>query len=231
VVPHRHQRHQDPPAPHPRRVEHVGNHLSHILDMDKWQLNPRIFATRRTLWDPHTIDRFVSVENAQLRRNNARWRDLKCEDVDNLHLPYAIWRHENKYCNPRNQSHSRLAPRCTNPAQQLKLSPRIGRTNHDIKYRTISPSRPSTTPLPSYARHLLSRSARHAQVGRTTRLEHSGISASTPALIDTLRGAIGKSLRSVSSYIRSVLLPLSLATPPRTCPPCYHLNSENTGAS
>jgi hypothetical protein len=33
---------------------------------------------------------------------------------------------------------------------------------------------------PSVARHLLSRQARHARGGRTTRLEHRGLSSNTP---------------------------------------------------
>ena len=48
----------------------------------------------------HSIDRFASMENAQLPRFNAKWRDPKCEDVDFLDLPDAAWQREANYCNP-----------------------------------------------------------------------------------------------------------------------------------
>jgi hypothetical protein len=40
------------------------------------------------------------MENAQLPRFNAKWRDPKCEDVDFLDLPDAAWQREANYCNP-----------------------------------------------------------------------------------------------------------------------------------
>jgi hypothetical protein len=40
------------------------------------------------------------MENTQPPRFNAKWRDLKCEDVDCLHLPDTAWQREANYCNP-----------------------------------------------------------------------------------------------------------------------------------
>jgi hypothetical protein len=88
----------------PRYIRSAANiwadSLSRELDRDDWQLNPRIFAYLHTAWGPHSIDRFASMENAQLPRFNARWRDPKCEDVDCLHLPDAAWQRETNYCSP-----------------------------------------------------------------------------------------------------------------------------------
>jgi hypothetical protein len=64
------------------------NTLSRELDTEDWQLNPRLFAHLQSLWGPHTIDRFASMQNTQLPSSlNARWRDRQCEDVDCLRLP------------------------------------------------------------------------------------------------------------------------------------------------
>ena len=60
-----------------------------------------MFAHLQSLWGPHTIDRFASMQNTQLLRFNARWRDPQCEDVDCLRLPDAAWRREINYCNPQ----------------------------------------------------------------------------------------------------------------------------------
>jgi hypothetical protein len=40
------------------------------------------------------------MENVQLPRFNTRWRDPKCEDVDNHHLQDTAWQRETNYCNP-----------------------------------------------------------------------------------------------------------------------------------
>jgi len=88
----------------PRYIRSAANiwadSLSRELDRDDWQLNPRIFDYLQSTWGPHSIDRFASMENAQLPRFNARWRDPKCEDVDCLHLPDTAWQREINYCNP-----------------------------------------------------------------------------------------------------------------------------------
>jgi hypothetical protein len=75
----------------PRHIRSAANILADSLirelDRDDWQLNPRIFNYLQTTWGPHSIDRFATMENTQLPRFNARWRDPKCEDVDCSHLP------------------------------------------------------------------------------------------------------------------------------------------------
>ena len=74
--------------------------LSRELDTADWAVNPRIFRYLDRLWGPHTVDRFASMENALLRRYNARWRDPYAEAVDCLRLPDAEWLRETNWCNP-----------------------------------------------------------------------------------------------------------------------------------
>jgi hypothetical protein len=66
--------------------------LNRELDLEDWQLNPRIFAHLQDRWGPHSIDRFASMLNTQLPRFNVKWREPQCEDVDCLHLSDAAWR-------------------------------------------------------------------------------------------------------------------------------------------
>lgn len=88
----------------PRYIRSAANvwadKLSRELDYDDWKLNPRIFSYLNRIWGPYSIDRFASMENTQLPRYNARWRDPRCEDIDSMHLPDDLWRKERNYCNP-----------------------------------------------------------------------------------------------------------------------------------
>jgi hypothetical protein len=78
----------------------LADSLNRELDRDNWQLNPRIFSYLQAEWGPHSTDRFASMENTQLPRYNAKWRDPECEDIDCLHIPDAAWQREANYCNP-----------------------------------------------------------------------------------------------------------------------------------
>ena len=87
----------------PRYIRSAANvwadRLSRETDTSDWRLNPRVFAYLDRLWGPHTIDRFATMENAQVPRYNARWRDPACEATDSLHLNDDAWRDENNWCN------------------------------------------------------------------------------------------------------------------------------------
>jgi hypothetical protein len=76
------------------------DNLSRELDRDDWQLNPRICGYMQAEWGRHSIDRFVSMDNTQLPRFDAKWPDPKCEDIDYLHLPGVAWQREANYYNP-----------------------------------------------------------------------------------------------------------------------------------
>jgi hypothetical protein len=72
----------------PRYIRSTANiladSLTRELNRGEWQLNSRIFSYLQSAWRAHSIDRFASMENTQMPRFNARWRDPLC-----LHLPEA----------------------------------------------------------------------------------------------------------------------------------------------
>ncbi len=78
----------------------LADSLSRVTDNSDWQLAPRIFRQSSGLWGSHSVDRFVSFENKQVLRYNARWRYGKAEAVDCLRLPDGYWRWEQNWCNP-----------------------------------------------------------------------------------------------------------------------------------
>ena len=73
--------------------------MSRELDDADWTLNPRIFRYLDRQYH-HTVDRFASLENAQLPRYNSRWLDPRTEAVDCLRLSDEAWRGESNWCNP-----------------------------------------------------------------------------------------------------------------------------------
>jgi hypothetical protein len=74
--------------------------LSRETDTSDWQLAPRVFRHLDATYHKHTIDRFASTKNKQLKRYNAKWRDGEAEAVDSLHLTDGAWRKEVNWCNP-----------------------------------------------------------------------------------------------------------------------------------
>jgi hypothetical protein len=120
--------------------------LSRELDRDDWQLNPQIFGYLQTMWGPHSIDHFATMENTQLPMFNARWRDPKCEDVDSLHLPDTAWQREANYCKPPWAALPALCAKYTSQAQQPPSSHPTGPTNRGFNTYTTWLPRPSTAP-------------------------------------------------------------------------------------
>jgi hypothetical protein len=49
--------------------------MSHELDIEDIQLNPRILSQLQQRWGAHSINRFASMLNTQLPHFNAGWRD------------------------------------------------------------------------------------------------------------------------------------------------------------
>jgi hypothetical protein len=192
--------------------------LSREMDSEDWQLNPRIFGHLQRRWAPHTIERFESMLYAQLPRFNAHWRDPLCEDIDCLHLADATWRRENNYCNP---------PWSALPALAAKLA------QAQAAATVIAPFWPNKTwyhafarlALPGGPRPILSRQARQARRGRTSLVEHRGLSALTPSWLHTRRGAMGRALRPDRLNSTVPLVP-----PLRTRPPRYDLRIETAPA-
>jgi hypothetical protein len=94
----------------------------------------------------------------------------------------------------------------------------------DLVPRLTSP-RHRDRALPGVSRPFLSHHARHARGGRTTRVEHRGLSANTPSWLYTRRGAIGRALRT--AQVCSTAPPI---TSPCIGPPRYRLQMDSAQA-
>jgi hypothetical protein len=85
----------------PRAQNTTVDKISRIVDLDDWQLSPKLFQILDKKWGPHTIDRFASPYNTQLPRFNSRFYSPGSEAVDAFTLN---WHNENNWlCPPVNQ--------------------------------------------------------------------------------------------------------------------------------
>ena len=71
--------------------------ISRIVDLDDWQLNPKLFQILDSKWGPHSLDRFASPYNTQLARFNSRSRSPGAEAIDAFTLD---WSQENNWLCP-----------------------------------------------------------------------------------------------------------------------------------
>ena len=71
--------------------------ISRIVDLDDWQLNPKLFQTLDSKWGPHSLDRFASPYNTQLARFNSRSWSPGAEAIDAFTLD---WSQENNWLCP-----------------------------------------------------------------------------------------------------------------------------------
>ena len=46
----------------PPTLNDKANYISHIQDVDDWQINPLVFANVDTFWGPHSVDCFANVD-------------------------------------------------------------------------------------------------------------------------------------------------------------------------
>jgi len=74
--------------------------LSRIKGNSDWKLKSNKFGRLNKLWGPVSIDRFVTFENKQYPRYNAKWGDGRAEAVNCLHLSDDAWYRELSWCNP-----------------------------------------------------------------------------------------------------------------------------------
>ena len=68
----------------PRSMNQLADDLSKTLDLDDWQLNPKLFSMLHKKWGPFTVDRFASNYNKQLQRFNSRFWCPETEAVDSF---------------------------------------------------------------------------------------------------------------------------------------------------
>ena len=71
--------------------------ISRIVNLDDWQLNPKLFQILDSKWGPHSLDRFASPYNTQLARFNSRSWSPGAEAIDAFSLD---WSQENNWLCP-----------------------------------------------------------------------------------------------------------------------------------
>ena len=81
----------------PRDANVRADLLSRFVDKDDWSLNCEIFAQLDSRLGLHSVDRFASHYNAQLRRFNSRFLSPGCCAVDGLSQD---WHDENNWLCP-----------------------------------------------------------------------------------------------------------------------------------
>ena len=75
----------------------VADRLSRRSDPYEWQLHPHLFRHIDRVFGPHTVDRFASLQSAQLQRYNSALYDPAAEAVDALSQD---WTGEMNFVNP-----------------------------------------------------------------------------------------------------------------------------------
>ena len=82
----------------PREFNERADHLSRLIDPDDWSLNRNVFVSLDKKFGPHTVDRFASFYNTQLKRFNSRYWNPGCETADCF---TQDWSDENNWiCSP-----------------------------------------------------------------------------------------------------------------------------------
>lgn len=82
----------------PREGNVIADRLSRIVDHDDWQLSHDCFVVLDELLGPHTVDRFASHYNAQLKRFNSRY---SCPDTEAVDAFTVVWSGENNWWCPQ----------------------------------------------------------------------------------------------------------------------------------
>ena len=66
----------------PRDENQLADYFSRIIDHDDWYIDHTIFEMLEATWGPHTVDRFATHYNAQVKRFNSRYACPGSEAVD-----------------------------------------------------------------------------------------------------------------------------------------------------
>ena len=92
----------------PRGDNERADHISRIIDVDDWKIDPALFAYLDALWGPHSVDCFAAHYNSQIPRFfshfwnpgaeavdafTASWQGEVCWWVPPLHLVARVIRH------------------------------------------------------------------------------------------------------------------------------------------
>lgn len=73
----------------PRSSNEVAHYLSHIVDLDDWQVSADVFSKFDVLWGPHTVNRFASAYNTHLMQFNGKFWSPGTEAVDDFTVDWA----------------------------------------------------------------------------------------------------------------------------------------------
>ncbi|GFO09415.1 reverse transcriptase [Plakobranchus ocellatus] len=71
--------------------------LSRLQSQHEWELNPNLYHYLDTVWGPHTIDPFATINTTKCKRYNSRYLDPGCCGVDALHQ--SDWAREMNFVN------------------------------------------------------------------------------------------------------------------------------------
>lgn len=115
-----HNRSMTVTAKHLAGVNNVAaDQLSRLSDKYEWKLHPRLFAYIDKSWGPHTIDRFATLANAQLRAFNSLYAEPFTTGVDAL--AQTDWAENNNFVN----APFRLIPQILDLVQTQKAAATI----------------------------------------------------------------------------------------------------------
>ena len=81
----------------PRHLNTKADYWSRVTELDDWMLNPIHSQEIDSLWGPHTVVQFASLNSKQLPRFCAKWLCPGCEGVYAFTLD---WRGENNWLVP-----------------------------------------------------------------------------------------------------------------------------------
>jgi len=81
----------------PREENELADYYSKVVDVDDWQINPRLFQSLDEAWGPHTLDGFASLITKKVDRYCSRWWNPGCFGVDVFTVP---WEGENLWLAP-----------------------------------------------------------------------------------------------------------------------------------
>ena len=98
----------------PREENQLADYYSSIIDYDDWYIDRAVFEMLEAAWAPHTVDRFATAYNAQMRRFNSHYACPGSEAVDAFTT--ANWFRENNWWCPLPV----LVPRVLRHAERCK---------------------------------------------------------------------------------------------------------------
>jgi hypothetical protein len=193
VILSRHQRHPHPPALHPVGRQRLGGHAKPRIGHRGLAAQPPAFQTPTSTVGP-AYDRPFRVYAK--RPTPAVQRPLEGPAVRGRRLPTTARRS----LASRKQLLQPSLDRLTGACRQAGPITCHGDCHRPLRagQNAVPRFRPAlhrNFALPGGPRPFHSRQARQARGGRTSRVEHRGLSALTPSWLYTRRGAIGHALR------------------------------------